>query len=60
MHGSYEWAHLSPRSPAMLRTLGIFSKVPGSLGGSDSSLLSACCLTLGSAGMMVFEPCEVG
>lgn len=32
----------------------MFSKVPGSLGGSDSSLLSACCLTLGSAGMADF------
>jgi hypothetical protein len=47
-----EGTHLSPRSPAISRTLGIFSKVPGSAGGSESSLLSACCFTFGSEGMV--------
>jgi len=39
--------YLSPRSPAMVRTPGLPSKVGGSGRGSDSSLLSAAGLTLG-------------
>jgi len=47
-----EHAHLSPKSPAILRTLGMSSKVPGSGIGAESSLLSGCCLIFGSAGML--------
>lgn len=39
--------YLSPRSPAMVRTPGLPSKVCDSGRGSDSSLLSAAGLTLG-------------
>ena len=44
---------MSPRFPAILRTRGMSSNVPGSAGGEESSLLRGCCFGFASAGIVI-------
>lgn len=46
--------HSLPKSPAIVRTPGIPSKLAGSGRGSDSSLLKPACFTLGGEGIFKF------